>query len=67
MATIEVGLGGVNGTILISSYILDKDQFLYFVCKLSNMNLMTAKRRDVLKIHLKKERNQQFDAGQELR
>lgn len=28
---------------------------------------MTAKRRDVLKLHLKKDRKQQFDGGEELR
>ncbi|CAK87816.1 unnamed protein product (macronuclear) [Paramecium tetraurelia] len=57
VSSIDVGVGGVS----------DKDQFLYFVCKLSSLNLQTAKRKDVLKIHLKKEKNQQFDGGEELR
>jgi hypothetical protein len=29
--------------------------------------MMTAKRNDVIKIHLKKEREQQFDGDEELR
>ncbi|CAD8191885.1 unnamed protein product [Paramecium pentaurelia] len=57
VSSIDVGVGGVS----------DKDQFLYFVCKLSSLNLQTAKRKDVLKIHMKKEKNQQFDGGEELR
>lgn len=57
MATVEVGLGGTN----------DTDQFLYFVCKLTNMNLMTAKRKDVLKIHLKKDRERRYDGDPEMR
>ncbi|CAD8195012.1 unnamed protein product [Paramecium octaurelia] len=57
VSTIDVGLGGTS----------DKDQFLYFVCRLSSLNLQTAKRKDVLKIHMKKEKNQQFDGGEELR
>ena len=55
MATVDVGVGGVNGN--YTKYVLENDQFLYFVCKLTSMNLMTAKRKDVLKIHLKKDRH----------
>ncbi len=47
MATIDMGIGGTS----------EQDQFIYFVCRLSNLNVMMAKRQEVLKIHLRKERN----------